>query len=60
MFRDLRVAVVVPAYNEASKIVDTVLSVPSFVDEIYVIDDASTDDTAARARPAPRRPARTG
>jgi glycosyltransferase involved in cell wall biosynthesis len=50
MFRDLRVAVVVPAYNEASKIIDTVLSVPSFVDEIYVIDDASTDDTSARAK----------
>ncbi len=49
MFRDLRIAVVVPAYNEAAKIVATVSSVPSFVDAIYVIDDASTDETATRA-----------
>ena len=46
MFRQLRVAVVVPAFNEARKIAATVASIPDFVDDIFVIDDASTDGTA--------------
>lgn len=50
MFRELRIAVVIPAFNEAAKIAATVASVPAFVDDIYVIDDASTDDTALRAQ----------
>lgn len=50
MFRDLRIAVVIPAFNEEAKITATVASVPEFVDDIFVIDDASTDDTAGRAR----------
>jgi len=44
-----RIAVIVPAYNEARHIADTLASVPSYVDDIVVIDDASTDDTAERA-----------
>lgn len=50
MFRDLRIAVVIPAFNEEAKITATVASVPDFVDDVFVIDDASTDDTAGRAR----------
>jgi glycosyltransferase involved in cell wall biosynthesis len=49
MFRDLRIAVVIPAFNESAKIAATVRSVPGFVDDIFVIDDASSDDTSARA-----------
>ena len=49
MFRALRVAVVVPAFNEGPKIAATVATVPDFVDDILVIDDASTDDTSTRA-----------
>jgi glycosyltransferase involved in cell wall biosynthesis len=41
-----RVAVVVPCYNEAGKIEDTVNAVPDFVDRVYVVDDASTDGSA--------------
>jgi glycosyltransferase involved in cell wall biosynthesis len=52
MFRSLRVAVVVPAYNEARAIGDTVGTVPDFVDHVLVVDDASTDDTADAARTA--------
>jgi glycosyltransferase involved in cell wall biosynthesis len=54
MFRDLRIAVVVPAYNESEKIAATVRSVPDYVDDVFVVDDASTDDTSARARGSDR------
>jgi glycosyltransferase involved in cell wall biosynthesis len=49
MFQQLRVAVVVPAFNEAKKIAATVASIPDYVDDIFVIDDASSDDTSAHA-----------
>ena len=49
MFQQLRVAVVVPAFNEARKIAATVASIPDYVDDIFVIDDASTDETSAHA-----------
>jgi glycosyltransferase involved in cell wall biosynthesis len=52
MYRQLRVAVVVPAFNEGGKIAATVASIPAFVDHVLVIDDASTDDTAAQAEAA--------
>ena len=52
MFGPLRVAVVIPAYNESAKITETVASVPACADRVYVIDDASHDDTAARASAA--------
>ena len=50
MLEAKRVAVVVPAHNEAELIVGTLEGVPGFVDHIYVVDDASTDETAERAR----------
>jgi glycosyltransferase involved in cell wall biosynthesis len=46
MYRHLRLAVVIPAFNENRAIADTIASVPSFADHIFVVDDASTDDTA--------------
>jgi glycosyltransferase involved in cell wall biosynthesis len=50
MYEQLRVAVVVPAFNEHRAIADTVATVPELVDRIVVVDDASHDDTAAQAR----------
>jgi glycosyltransferase involved in cell wall biosynthesis len=47
MFQDRRIAVVVPAYNEAGKIARAVASIPAFVDHVIVVDDASRDDTRA-------------
>jgi glycosyltransferase involved in cell wall biosynthesis len=55
MFRGAKIAVVIPAFNEADKLAATVRSVPGFVDHILVIDDASRDGTGAVATRASRR-----
>src|SRR5512138_3547821 len=52
MYKDLRVAVVVPAHNEERLIGRTVGTMPDFVDHVIVVDDASTDDTGRRAKEA--------
>jgi len=44
-----RVAIVVPAYDEESLVVQTLAGIPDFVDRVYVVDDASRDATAERA-----------
>jgi glycosyltransferase involved in cell wall biosynthesis len=49
MLEGKRVAVVIPAHNEEKLLEATVAGVPDFVDRIYVVDDASSDGTAARA-----------
>lgn len=45
-----RIAVVIPAYREELLIRRTLTTLPSFVDAIYVVDDASPDATASVAR----------
>src|SRR5579883_1924393 len=50
MWRGLTIAVVVPAFNEQTKIVQTLGSIPPFVDHVVLVDDASRDDTAGAAR----------
>jgi glycosyltransferase involved in cell wall biosynthesis len=46
MYRDKKVAVVVPAYNEEMLVKDAMTSVPDYVDKIYAVNDCSTDKTA--------------
>lgn len=52
MFEGTRVAVVIPAHNEARLIGRTVASVPAWVDHVVVVDDASSDATFSRAQAA--------
>ena len=47
MYKDRRIAVVVPAYNEARHVGGVLRSVPEHVDHVIAVDDCSTDETAA-------------
>ena len=55
MYRSQRISVVIPAFNERQKIVETVATVPDLVDDVIVVDDCSTDDTGAQAMLAAQR-----
>jgi glycosyltransferase involved in cell wall biosynthesis len=50
MYKDHRIAVVVPCHNEAGHLADVIRTMPAFVDSIIVVDDCSTDNTAEVAR----------
>lgn len=45
------ISAIIPAFNEADRITDTIAALRTIrgIDEIIVVDDGSTDDTAARA-----------
>src|SRR5512135_1643325 len=45
MYRNKVVAVIVPAYNEENLIGKVLETIPSFIDHILVVDDASSDRT---------------
>ncbi|WP_136718400.1 glycosyltransferase family 2 protein [Halorientalis salina] len=45
MFRNHTVGVILPAYNEADRVGKVIEAMPEYVDRVYAIDDASTDDT---------------
>lgn len=45
MYKSKKIAVVVPAHNEERLIREVIKTVPSFVDRIIVVDDASSDGT---------------
>lgn len=45
MYKNESIGVVVPAYNEANLVGETIESVPSYADRVYAIDDGSTDGT---------------
>ncbi len=50
MYKDRRITVVIPCLNEEKGIVEVLARIPSFVDEVIVVDNNSTDKTAEAAR----------
>jgi dolichol-phosphate mannosyltransferase len=50
MIDGARVAVVVPAHNEARLVARTVRGIPAYVDHVVAVDDASTDSTVDEVR----------
>jgi glycosyltransferase involved in cell wall biosynthesis len=49
VFEGKSVGVVVPAYDEEALIGATIAGIPRFVDQIFVVDDCSSDSTGQRA-----------
>jgi glycosyltransferase involved in cell wall biosynthesis len=47
MYKERRIAVIIPAYNEAPHVGGVIAGVPPYVDNIIVVDDCSTDETAS-------------
>jgi glycosyltransferase involved in cell wall biosynthesis len=50
MFRGKRISVVIPCHNEEEGVRATIEQMPAIVDEVLVVDNASTDRTAEVAR----------
>lgn len=50
MYKGKQVALVIPAHNEEKLIVPTLECVPPYIDRVFVVDDASTDNTGERVR----------
>jgi len=53
LYRDMCIAVVVPAHNEELLVGTVVTSAPAFVDHVIVVDDASIDATSTAAVAVP-------
>jgi len=45
MYKNKKICIVVPAHNEETQILKVIRTIPSYVDEVVVIDDASDDQT---------------
>jgi glycosyltransferase involved in cell wall biosynthesis len=50
VYKERRITVVIPCLNEEKGIVEVLSRMPSFVDEVIVVDNDSTDGTADQAR----------
>lgn len=46
MYRDKKISLVIPAYNEEKLITNTLAGVPPLIDKVYVVDDVSPDRQA--------------
>lgn len=50
MYKDKVISIIIPCYNEEKAIRDVLGQIPSFIDEVLVIDNNSSDRTAVTAR----------
>ncbi|MCW5979284.1 MAG: glycosyltransferase family 2 protein [Bryobacteraceae bacterium] len=50
MYRDQRITVIIPCLNEEQGVEQVLRRMPAFVDEVIVVDNASTDRTSEVAR----------
>ncbi|MFX1517993.1 MAG: glycosyltransferase, partial [Promethearchaeota archaeon] len=46
MYKNSKIGVVIPAYNEELFIREVIETMPTFVDKIFVTNDGSTDGTS--------------
>lgn len=50
MYQNKKIIAVLPAYNAAKTLAETVVNIPEIFDEIILVDDASKDETVKIAR----------
>ena len=50
--RDLKINVIIPAFNEEESIANVIEAIPSFVEDIIVVSNQSTDNTENEAKKA--------
>ena len=50
MYRDKTISLVIPCYNEEEGLRQLLPKIPAIVDEVLIVDNASTDNTARVAR----------
>lgn len=48
MYKNYRIGIVIPAYNEGELITETLKGIPDYADKIFVVNDGGTDDTLER------------
>lgn len=48
MYKEHRIAIVIPAYNEGELITETLNGIPVYVDRVFVVHDGGSDDTLPR------------
>jgi len=52
MYRNFKIGVVIPAYNEEAQILKVTSSIPSYIDHIIVVNDGSKDNTLGKLQEA--------
>jgi len=50
MYQNFRIAVILPCLNEEKQLPGTIATLPNWIDRIFVVDDASTDQTVQVAK----------
>jgi len=50
MYKERRIAVIIPAYNVAPHVGGVIAGIPDYVDHIILVDDCSTDETPSVAK----------